>query len=193
VNTAELPRIYFGYLKRMPSVLNVLLCALSQFVLAICVGLPVTRKLASERALALALAPAMGWAVFSTLALPILSWVGFSRATVTLLCGIAIVGGARRSFCPDSPQPRRHRLTPPSPVGLYRRGPPRGRRGPWRMAEAGRGGLVLADPMFDHSKVAIIDDIVRLGLPPGNPFYGGADARHLDWPITIFGTSAPPL
>jgi hypothetical protein len=38
------------------------------------------------------------------------------------------------------------------------------------------GSLVLADPMFDHSKIAIIDDIVRLGLPPGNPFFGGADA-----------------
>jgi hypothetical protein len=38
------------------------------------------------------------------------------------------------------------------------------------------GSLVLADPMFDHSKIAIIDEIVRLGLPPGNPFFGAAEA-----------------
>ena len=41
----------------------------------------------------------------------------------------------------------------------------------------GGGGIVLAEPMFDHSKVAIIDDIVRLGLPPGNPFFGGLGAH----------------
>jgi len=38
----------------------------------------------------------------------------------------------------------------------------------------GPGGLILAESMFDHSKVAGIDDIVRLGLPPGNPFFGEA-------------------
>ena len=38
------------------------------------------------------------------------------------------------------------------------------------------GGLVLAEPLFDHSKIAIVDDIARLGLPPGNPFFGEAGA-----------------
>jgi hypothetical protein len=30
----------------------------------------------------------------------------------------------------------------------------------------------LAAPIFDHSKIAIIDAITRLGLPPANPFFG---------------------
>jgi hypothetical protein len=30
--------------------------------------------------------------------------------------------------------------------------------------------VFLADPIFDHAKVAIVDDIVRFGLPAGNPF-----------------------
>ena len=32
-------------------------------------------------------------------------------------------------------------------------------------------GVFLADPVFDHAKVALIDDMARLGLPPGNPFF----------------------
>jgi hypothetical protein len=33
-------------------------------------------------------------------------------------------------------------------------------------------GVILAAPIFDHSKVAIIDEISRSGLPPKNPFFG---------------------
>jgi hypothetical protein len=29
--------------------------------------------------------------------------------------------------------------------------------------------------MFDHAKVAMIDEMTRLGVPPGNPFHGGQD------------------
>src|SRR5262249_53958318 len=38
-------------------------------------------------------------------------------------------------------------------------------------------GIILAGPMFDHAKAAIIDDMARLGLPPGNPFFGSAGDR----------------
>ena len=56
----------------------------------------------------------------------------------------------------------------------------RGRRG--ARAGAGRGdpaedcpGAVhLADPIFDHSKIAIIDAMTRQGLPPVNPVFGAA-------------------
>jgi hypothetical protein len=34
----------------------------------------------------------------------------------------------------------------------------------------GSSGVFLADPIFDHAKVAIVDDIVSFGLPAGNPF-----------------------
>ncbi len=41
----------------------------------------------------------------------------------------------------------------------------------------------LADPVFDHAKVALIDDMARLGLPPGNPFFadGGPFAYYYLW------------
>jgi hypothetical protein len=35
----------------------------------------------------------------------------------------------------------------------------------------------LADATFDHAKIAIIDAMTRLGLPPVNPVFGEAEAR----------------
>jgi hypothetical protein len=159
----------------MPSLSNVALCAVFQLALATCVGLPVTRSLVSKRAISLALAPAMGWALFSTLALPILLLAGFSRPMVSLLYGMAAaVGGV--ALLLSRPSER-------EPAGIEAAIPW------WLFIGAGlvavtvalgvwpklvANGLVLADPMFDHSKIAMINDIVRLGLPPGNPFYGRA-------------------
>ncbi len=36
------------------------------------------------------------------------------------------------------------------------------------------GAVILSGPIFDHAKVAMIDEMIRLGLPPGNPFFGEA-------------------
>jgi hypothetical protein len=159
----------------MPSFSNVALCAVLQLALATYVGLPVTRRLVSQRAVALALAPAMGWALFSTLALPILSWTGFSRATASLVYLVAIAGGGSALLLPKTAVAEQARIEAAIPrwvficAGLLAVAVA---LGVW--PKLGETGLVLADPMFDHSKVAIIDDIVRLGLPPGNPFYGRA-------------------
>ena len=38
------------------------------------------------------------------------------------------------------------------------------------------GAVWLADATFDHAKIAIIDAMARLGLPPVNPVFGEADA-----------------
>src|SRR5262249_56279524 len=41
-------------------------------------------------------------------------------------------------------------------------------------------GVILAGPIFDHSKIAMIDEMARLGVPPGNPFFGeGGGASRL--------------
>jgi hypothetical protein len=157
----------------MPSLADVVICALAMLVVCGCIGAPLARWLIEERGWAWALAPALGWAVFSTLALPILTATGFSRGTATIVCVAAVVVGIAAL--------RRESATPDNSVGVPL----------WLFAAVAivailpalgvwpkfaDGGLVLADPMFDHSKIAIIDDIVRAGLPPGNPFYGGADA-----------------
>ena len=37
-------------------------------------------------------------------------------------------------------------------------------------------GITLASPIFDHSKIAMIDEMMRAGVPPRNPFFGEAGA-----------------
>jgi len=156
----------------MPSISTILLCILFELLLSISVGQPFARLLVQRQSIALA--PIIGWAVFNILALLILSWAGFSRTTVALLCAAGFLGGLAGSL---SWRPAATRDQSGADVSV------------WAYTAAGflalvptlavwpklRGGVLLAEPMFDHSKIAIIDDIVRLGLPPGNPFFGGAD------------------
>jgi hypothetical protein len=41
-------------------------------------------------------------------------------------------------------------------------------------------GVILAGPIYDHSKIAMVDEMARLGVPPGNPFFGdGGGASRL--------------
>ena len=82
----------------MPSFPVVFLCALTALVISVCVGWPMMRRLAVPRPLCLALAPTAGWAVFNTLALPILTAAGFMRPTVGLLTGTAVLGGVLASL-----------------------------------------------------------------------------------------------
>jgi hypothetical protein len=157
----------------MPSLSDVIICAVAALATSTCVGLPLALWLIAERGLAWAMAPALGWAAFSALALPILNATGFSQIPVIALCGVAVAGGGlfcRRGLAPADGGPA-------TPIWTYAAAmalailPTLG-----VCPKIVEGGLVLADPMFDHSKIAIIDDIVRLGLPPGNPFFGGAEA-----------------
>ena len=50
-------------------------------------------------------------------------------------------------------------------------------------------GIALAGPVFDHAKAAITDDIARLGLPPGNPFFGAAGERLPYYYLWYFGAA----
>jgi hypothetical protein len=34
------------------------------------------------------------------------------------------------------------------------------------------GAVHLSAPIFDHAKVAMVDEMIRLGLPPANPYFG---------------------
>ncbi len=157
----------------MPSLPDVLLCGLTAFAICGCVGLPLSRWLVEQPALAWALAPALGWAVFSALALPVLTVLGWSRPHVMVVCGVAVVGGAV-TFFRGSTHADNSSATPIwafVAAGFLAVLPA---LGIW--PKLGDGGLMLAAPLFDHSKIAIIDDIVRLGLPVGNPFFGGAEA-----------------
>jgi hypothetical protein len=161
----------------MPSFQNVLSCALAELMLSLGVGLPLARRLVADRPLALAIAPSLGWAVSSALALPILDWIGFAHPTVALLYGSAVIGGMAALFL----SVRRPAI--PGSGSTILSGSSYGAAALLAVVPAlavwpklRGGGIVLAEPMFDHSKVAIIDDIVRIGLPPGNPFFGETGA-----------------
>ena len=154
----------------MPNALVVVLCAVAAASFWTVLGFALARRLVGP-ALALPIAPALGWAVHSAAALPILLLVGFSTTTVSIVSAAALAA----SLVALVTQRPRHESPPGLRVpalGLYRRG---------RAGACCRGGdhaqgrrrwVAFAPPIFDHSKVALIDEMTRLGLPPGNPFFG---------------------
>src|SRR6516165_6743801 len=144
-------------IRTMPSFPNILLCAFFEALIGLSIGWPVACRLVAWRSLTLALAPILGWVAFNTLALLILSAVGFGQMTVALLAAAAILAGLAALL-----------FWPPRSAG----GGPEVQL--WAFAAAAllavvpalaawpkyaAGGVVLAEAMFDHSKAAIIDDI----------------------------------
>src|ERR1700683_941581 len=53
------------------------------------------------------------------------------------------------------------------------------------------GAVHLADAIFDHSKIAIIDAMTRQGLPPTNPIFGGGRSRRPAHLFFFFPLIAP--
>jgi hypothetical protein len=138
-------------------------------------GLAVARWLNPAWAPAAGIAPALGWGLFSAVSLPAQTVVGFNGASTALCAGLAIAAGA---------------------FGLLRRRPAPAEAGarlpPWAYGVAAAvaliplaallpkladGGVIIGTTAFDHSKIAIVDEITRLGLPAGNPFFGAQGAR----------------
>ena len=156
----------------MPSAGAVLLCGVAALLYWGLLGLALSWRLAPI-SLSRPIAPALGWALHSALALPIYRVVGFTAWTVGATSLLALI--AAWVFC-----------LPPA----FAEGPDLEVRVPfWAYALAAvlaavpaialfpkiHGDMVtLAPSIFDHSKVAIIDEMTRLGLPPGNPFFGEA-------------------
>ena len=149
----------------IPTWPEILALATAAAVFFTVLGLPLARLLAPAGFAALGLAPALGWAVFSVVALPVLTFAGFGRLHVGLLCAVALAAG----------------------VAWHRRAGTAARFPFWALPLAGvvavlpvlalmpkhvAGGLLLAPPMFDHVKAAIVDAILRDGLPIRNPFLG---------------------
>ena len=53
-------------------------------------------------------------------------------------------------------------------------------------------GVMLASPIFDHSKIAMIDEMIRSGVPAQNPFFSEVGRLRIASPIITSGISAPP-
>jgi len=160
----------------MASPINAVLCVLVGAAFWSVLGYVIARHLL-PRVLALGAAPVIGWAIFSAVALPILSLIGFSTLTVVSLAalglGLAAVGLRRLPAAPGSP------------TDLKPWGPAAAAIAAAMLALAPalallpkylQAGVHLAAPIFDHSKIAIVDAMTRQGPPPVNPVFVQADA-----------------
>jgi hypothetical protein len=148
-----------------------ILCSLLALVLWAPVGWLIARRLPLERDLRLATAPVLGWAVQNIVALYAAMAGGFTPVTVVGATALAGVVAMLR----------------PAAAPRYVPGPS---LPPWIVVAAAvvaagpavavlpkilPAGVALADPIYDHAKIALVDEIVRTGVPPANPFLGAAD------------------
>jgi len=134
-------------------------------------------------------APALGWAIHSAITLPVLSWVGLSSVNVFAAAAAGVgVGIALLRIPPAAPSaegfhPRWAFLATAGAAILALA--PAVAIAPERIGD----GVWLAPPIFDHSKIVIIDVIRRLGLPPANPVFGefGEAGRTAYYYLWYFG------
>lgn len=154
----------------MASIVNAALCALVAAAFYTAFGYAVGRHLV-PRVLALGLAPVLGWAVASATSLPVLTLLRFSPPTVAGLAALFLVvaGGALMTASADG-EPASQPVVPlwcyPA-AGLLALVPASA-----IVPKFSAAGVHLADPIFDHAKIAAIDAMMRQGLPPVDPVFG---------------------
>ena len=132
-------------------------------------GFALTRRLVPGR-LALPFAPAIGFAVHGALALPVLSFVPLTPAAIAVVAMLVLAAAVFVSSHivppPAEKQPARFPGWSYGLAALLAMVPAAA-----VLPKLAGDAVFLADPIFDHAKVALVDDMARLGLPPGNPFF----------------------
>lgn len=154
----------------MASLVNAVLCAVVATAFWSLVGYALARPVL-PRALALGVAPALGWAVHSAATLPVFFWIGFSPAAVASIAALCVAAAAGsliwRRVKPDG-------AGTTVPLWAYAAAALLALAPAAAIVPKFSGGAVfLADPIFDHSKIAIIDAMTRQGLPPVDPVFAG--------------------
>jgi hypothetical protein len=178
----------------MASPLNAVLCAAVAAAFWTLLGYALARHLLPR--VALGAAPVIGWAVFSAATLPIFILIGFSPFTVIATAALcAVIAGVSLRARPAMGA---------APV-----------MSAWAYAAAATlalapaaailpkfsfDGVHVAAPIFDHSKIAIIDAMTRQGLPPINPVFNAGrlvyyylwhfSAAELALPLRVSGWEA---
>src|ERR1700733_14711558 len=158
----------------MASPVNAALCALLATAFWSFLGFALARHLL-PRVLAIGAAPVIGWAVHSAATLPIFFLIGFSPLAVVAIAALCVAvsvatlklaakGGAEAA--PAMPwwacvAAAVLALVPAVAI----------------LPKIAPGAVHLADPIFDHAKIAMIDAMTRQGLPPVDPVFG-ADGPH---------------
>jgi hypothetical protein len=155
----------------MALLIDALLCAGLALIVFSLIGFALAGRIAPPQ-LAVLMAPGLGWAVHSALALPLYFVIGLSSVTATLVLivpALVAVFFMRAQFRAAATT-----FSPAVVIALI---------GMTLLACVVMAGILpkfigegvtLASPIFDHSKVAMIDEMIRLGVPPGNPFFGAA-------------------
>jgi hypothetical protein len=152
----------------MASPVNAALCALLATVFWSLLGYALTRHLL-PRALAIGAAPVTGWAVHSAATLPIFSLIGFSPLAVAALCVAVSVATLKLAAKADA------EAAPAIPWWAFVAAAVLALAPAVAILPKMSGAAVyLADPMIDHSKIAMIDAMTRQGLPPVDPVFGAA-------------------
>jgi hypothetical protein len=152
----------------MASPLNAALCALLAAAFWPLLGYALGRHLL-PRALGRGTAPVIGWAVHSAVMLPIYPWIGFSPIAVLGAGAVCVVAAALSVRAPQSEAEDAADI----PAWAFAVAAVLALAPAVAILPKFSGDAVqLADPIFDHSKIAIVDAMARLGLPPVNPVFG---------------------
>jgi hypothetical protein len=161
----------------MASSVNAALCALLATAFCTVLGYALTRQVLS-RALALGAAPVLGWAVFSAATLPIFTVIGFSTVAVTGVAALCLVVAGGSLLLQPGPAETVPDIAIKSycfvAAGLVALIPAVA-----ILPKYSADGVHLATPIFDHSKIAIVDAMTRQGLPPVDPVFAGAAGGRL--------------
>jgi hypothetical protein len=157
----------------MASPVNALVCALIATAFWSLLGYALGGRLV-PRVVAIGAAPVIGWSVHSTATLPIYLLFEFSPFVVTGIGAVCVlIAGFSLS------QPRSAGEIEPAqtiPVLAFVGAAVVALLPAATILPKSSGGAVwLADATFDHAKIAIVDAMARLGLPPVNPVFGEAD------------------
>ncbi len=153
----------------MASPVNAALCALLATAFWSFLGYALTRHLL-PRALAIGAAPVTGWAVHSAATLPIFFLIGFSPAAVVAVAALCVAIGvatfklAANDDAEAAPAIPWWAFVAAAALALV--------PAVAILPKLAPGAVYLADPIFDHAKIAIIDAMTRQGLPPVDPVFG---------------------
>ncbi|MDI4655690.1 hypothetical protein [Xanthobacter autotrophicus] len=140
-------------------------------------GWLVARAVMIRGAPAIALAPALGWAVQNMAMLALAPIIGLSRSTILLVTAFVCVGApllrSARTALPKTDAGARL-LLPALAVAALLACIPAAAVLPKVGAD---GAIALATPIYDHAKIALIDEIALHGVvPPANPVFGSGGA-----------------
>jgi len=149
-----------------------LLCCLVALLLWTGPGYLIAWRLRVAPDLRAAVAPILGWGVGNVAALNAATLFGFSPLTVLATTSTIAVGAALGPALRAAPKqgPSRMPLWVVAAAAVVAVAPAMA-----VLPKVSAAGVALADAIYDHSKIALVDEMVRSGVPPANPFVGAPD------------------